>query len=134
MKMINERLLWIMEGQAKLAQEGPWVFSSSLDGRRGSVVAPDSKVICSYGPEDLGYAGTKHANFQFMANARNDVPFLVNEIRNMQKKLDIAIAALNKCGHTPLVPKAVWPTADEIWKDRSDRVTAAQDALKAIKE
>ena len=132
--MINENLLLEIEGRANSAVEGPWVFSSSLDGRRGSVVAPSSKVICSYGPDDSWWTNTKLQNFRFMANARNDVPFLTAGIRDLQKKLDIAIAALNKCGHTPLVPKAVWPTADEIWKDRSDRVTAAQDALKAIKE
>ena len=106
--MINENLLLEIEGRANSAVEGPWVFSSSLDGRRGSVVAPDSKVICSYGPEDLGYSGTKHANFQFMANARNDVPFLVNVVRAQAEEIDKLKKALHKIAYETVCNNKSW--------------------------
>jgi hypothetical protein len=57
-----------------------------------------------------------------------------------QASLDIAEGALREaegalvlCGHTPLKPKGVFPTAQEIYDDRAERVAAAQEALTRIR-
>lgn len=54
------------------------------------------------------------------------------QIKNKyQERIGKLREALRLCGHNPLKPKDTWPTSEEIFQDRSNRVSIAQAALAA---
>lgn len=57
---------------------------------------------------------------------------LLDRIERLEKSLERAKAGLLRCGHRPLVPKGTFPTSEEIFNDRNDRVAAAQEALREL--
>ncbi|MCW5712992.1 MAG: hypothetical protein KIT43_00560 [Bauldia sp.] len=74
-----------MERRASLATAGPW--DSRIEGRDH---LGGADVITTAG-EDLYVHGATHADQDFIANARQDIPRLVGEIRRLH-------AALNERG------------------------------------
>lgn len=69
-------------------QSGTWEFTHSVDKRRGTVFVDGQATICSYGPEDAGYTGTKVANFKLISAAPDMLEALKRALPYLQSDDD----------------------------------------------
>ena len=86
--MITEEELNEIEKRFTLAQPGPWqAYIEDRDHESGS-----NFIMTGHRDQrgdDIEMTGGTDADFDFIANARQDVPRLVKEIRAMQEKLGL---------------------------------------------
>ena len=83
--MITEEELKQIEQRANKAQAGPWkAFIEGIDHESGS-----DFIMTGLGElrgEDIELTGATIADYYFIANARQDIPLLIKEIRELRKK------------------------------------------------
>jgi hypothetical protein len=84
--MITEAELKIIEERTAKAQAGPWkAYIEGRDHESGS-----DFIMTGEGTErgeDIEMIGATQADFDFVANARQDIPRLIKEIRELKTKL-----------------------------------------------
>ena len=84
--MITEKELSQIEERFTKAQGGPWkAYIEGRDHESGT-----NFIMTGEGEqrgEDIEMLGATDADFDFIANARQDIPKLVKEIREMKEKL-----------------------------------------------
>jgi hypothetical protein len=84
--MISEEELREIEARCEKTQNGPWkAYIEGRDHESGS-----DFIITGTGnerQEDIEMLGATIADFDFIANAKQDVPKLINEIRELKKQL-----------------------------------------------
>ena len=86
--MITNEELKQIEERCIRAQLGPWkAYIEGRDHESGTdfIMTGEGKQR----GEDIEMIGATDADFDFIANARQDIPRLVNEIREMKEKLGI---------------------------------------------
>jgi hypothetical protein len=84
--MISEEELKTIEQRCAMAQSGPWkAFIEGRDHESGSdfIMTGEGK---SRG-EDIELLGATDADIDFIANARQDIPILIDEIRRLNTLL-----------------------------------------------
>ena len=74
---IDEEKLALITARASAATSGPW--RAMLEGRDHS--SGSSCILTAIGGIDLD--GATDADVEFMANARQDVPYLISELRRL---------------------------------------------------
>ena len=83
--MITEEELIQIEQRVNSAQAGPWkAYIEDRDHESGS-----SFIMTGSGEhrgEDIEMIGATNADYDFIANARQDIPRLIEEIRRLQRK------------------------------------------------
>jgi hypothetical protein len=86
--MITEAELKVIEERTAKAQAGPWkAYIEGRDHESGS-----DFIITGEGTErgeDIEMIGATQADFDFIANARQDMPRLIKEIRELKMKLGL---------------------------------------------
>jgi hypothetical protein len=86
--MITEAELKIIEERTAKAQAGPWkAYIEGRDHESGS-----DFIMTGEGTgrgQDIEMIGATQADFDFVANARQDIPRLVKEIRELKTKLGL---------------------------------------------
>lgn len=84
--MITEEELNEIEQRANKAQKSPWkAFIEGRDHESGS-----DFIMTGFGSEnenDIELYGAKKDDYDFIANARQDIPKLINEIRELRSKI-----------------------------------------------
>jgi hypothetical protein len=84
--MITEKELGQIEERCNKAQVGPWkAYIEGRDHESGT-----NFIMTGEGEqrgEDIEMLGATEADFEFIANARQDIPKLVKEIREMKRNL-----------------------------------------------
>lgn len=84
--IITEKELDQIEETCNKAQEGPWkAYIEGRDHESGT-----NFIMTGEGErrgEDIEMLGATIADFDFIANARQDIPKLVKEIRELKRKL-----------------------------------------------
>lgn len=92
--MITEEELNEIEKRVKNAQKGPWkAYIEERDHESGS-----DFIMTGFGSEnenDIELIGARKDDYDFIANARQDVPKLVAEIRELKIKLNNITTANN---------------------------------------
>lgn len=85
--MLTEKDLEEIEARAKNAQIGPWkAYIEGRDHESGS-----NFIMTGLGEnrgEDIEMFGATNADYDFIANAKQDIPKLIAEIRDLKKKLE----------------------------------------------
>jgi len=76
-EILNEERIAAIVARADAAASGPW--KAMLEGRDHS--SGSSCILTKNGGIDLD--GASDADIEFMASARQDVPYLVSELRRM---------------------------------------------------
>ena len=139
MSAIIDRLDEI-EARANAATKGPWVY-----GGKNRINTPTIDVDeADWGGEDLsGYAihaqqdtgAWRYADAEFMAHAREDVPWLIEQVR----KRDAALQAVHQIAFDPDTESALevgqirnGPYIEGVSKDEALRY--ARDALRDIRD
>ena len=83
--MISEEELILIEQRANSAQAGPWkAYIEGRDHESGSsfiMTGPEGQR-----GEDIEMTGATNDDYDFIANSRQDIPRLVNEIRRLREK------------------------------------------------
>ena len=90
MRVTEENLDKII-AEGKFAPEGEWIFSASVDRRRGSIVAGE-RIVCSYEP-DSNWAKTPSGNadkFSFMATASAHAVTMAQDLKEARRLLKSA--------------------------------------------
>jgi hypothetical protein len=86
--MITEAELKVIEERTAKAQAGPWkAYIEGRDHESGT-----DFIMTGEGVErgqDIEMIGATAADFDFIANARQDIPRLVKEIRELKTKLGL---------------------------------------------
>jgi hypothetical protein len=86
--MITEAELKVIEERTAKAQAGPWkAYIEGRDHESGS-----DFIMTGEGTErgeDIEMIGATQADFDFIANARQDIPRLIKEIRELKTKLGL---------------------------------------------
>jgi len=83
--MITEKELDEIEFRANIAQPGPWkAFIENRDHESGSSFIMTGEEGKNRG-EDIEMLGATDADYDFIANARQDIPRLLREIRELRK-------------------------------------------------
>jgi hypothetical protein len=84
--MITEEELNEIEQRANKAQKSPWkAFIEGRDHESGS-----DFIMTGFGSDnenDIELYGAKKDDYDFIANARQDIPKLINEIRELRSKI-----------------------------------------------
>jgi len=79
--MIIEKELIQIEGRANMAQAGPWkAYIEDRDHESGA------DFIRTGSGENIEMLGATTADYDFIANARQDIPRLIHEIRILRDK------------------------------------------------
>ena len=78
---MNDMELQTIENRCNKATDGPWV--SFIEGRDHT---SGSSFIQTQG-DDIELIGARDEDQDFIANARQDIPVLINEIRRLKKIL-----------------------------------------------
>jgi hypothetical protein len=82
--MITDKELDEIEFRANSAQAGPWkAFIEDRDHESGSSFIMTGKEGKNRG-EDIEMLGATDADYDFIANARQDIPRLIREIRDLK--------------------------------------------------
>jgi hypothetical protein len=85
--MLTEKELEEIETRANQTQNGPWkAYIEGRDHESGS-----NFIMTGVGEnrgEDIEMFGAKIADYDFIANAKQDIPKLIAEIRELKKKLE----------------------------------------------
>lgn len=85
--MITEEELNEIENRIKYTQKGPWkAFIEGRDHESGS-----DFIMTGFGTENennIELSGARKDDYDFIANARQDIPKLVAEIRELKSKLN----------------------------------------------
>lgn len=83
--MITDKELEEIEFRAISAQPGPWkAFIEDRDHESGSSFIMTGEERKNRG-EDIYLLGATDADYDFIANARQDIPRLIREIRELRK-------------------------------------------------
>ena len=75
--LLDEQRLVAIEGRVESAANGPW--HAMLEGRDHS--SGSSCIVTSTG--GIEFDGASDADIEFMAAAREDIPYLVSELRRL---------------------------------------------------
>ena len=85
--MLTEKELFEIESRANQTQNGPWkAYIEGRDHESGSnfiMTGNDENR-----GEDIEMSGATIADYEFIANAKQDIPKLIAEIRELKKKLE----------------------------------------------
>lgn len=85
--MLTEKELLEIESRANQTQNGPWkAYIEGRDHESGSnfiMTGNDENR-----GEDIEMSGATIADYEFIANAKQDIPKLIAEIRELKKKLE----------------------------------------------
>jgi hypothetical protein len=82
--MITEKELDEIESRVNLAQPGPWkAFIEGRDHESGSSFIMTGENETNRG-EDIELLGATNEDYEFIANARQDIPKLLREIRELK--------------------------------------------------
>ena len=85
--MLTEKELLEIESRANQTQNGPWkAYIEGRDHESGSnfiMTGNDENR-----GEDIEMSGATIADYEFIANAKQDIPKLIAEIRELNKKLE----------------------------------------------
>ncbi len=77
---VTDEYLQGVENRARAATPGPWI--SFVEGRDHT---SGSSFVRTQG-EDIEFSGATTADQDFIANARQDIPLLIAEIRRLREK------------------------------------------------
>jgi hypothetical protein len=82
--MITDKELEEIESRANHAQPGPWkAFIENRDHESGSSFIMTGEEDKKRG-EDIELLGATEADYDFIANARQDIPKLLQEVRRLR--------------------------------------------------
>ncbi len=86
--MISDEELELIEMRANRARPGPW--KSYIEGRDHTSGSDFIMIAVNDGKQydDLEMTGYTHADQDFIASARQDVPTLIAEVRRLKALLD----------------------------------------------
>jgi hypothetical protein len=86
MEMLTEKELLEIEMRVNQTQNGPWkAYIEGRDHESGS-----SFIMTGIGKnrgEDIEMYGATNADYDFIANAKQDIPKLINEIKELKKRI-----------------------------------------------
>jgi len=89
---VEQRLAEI-EAREQAATPGPWHVDHFTDGHKGYYVGNKAVCVCYYQEDDPGEIDTLHdtimADFQFVSAARQDIPWLVAEVKRLRAVLAV---------------------------------------------
>jgi hypothetical protein len=80
-EFLDEQRISAIAARAEAAAEGPW--KAMLEGR--DHLSGSSCIVTAAGGIDLD--GASDSDIEFMANARQDVPYLIAELRRLASAL-----------------------------------------------
>jgi hypothetical protein len=131
--MLSDERLREIEEREKAATQGPWELTMWVGGfvfdTHNSRYEPPS--IKDKNGEPVG----RHASFNFIAHARQDIPDLLTEVRRLRGRLKLAEGVVEAAKEMLLFGKV----CDCEWEDGENcewcrRAVGCQDALAAYEE
>ena len=83
--LVTDEYLQAVENRARAATPGPWIsFVEGRDHTSGSSFVRTQA-------EDIEFSGATAADQDFIANARQDIPLLIAEIRRLRERAKTAL-------------------------------------------